>query len=648
MSVPMIMEEVTLLEDFEDVTSGILKKLDFIAVGGGGLNAVVGEKLHSRGIKLLNHFGATELGALAPIFRPDPTYEYQYLRLRTDLGLRLEKLDSEDGVSGLCKLFGYPFAWDKEFELQDRLVSNPLRPDSEVKIMGRKDDMIVLSTGEKVFPQATESLLEQDPLIRRAVVFGNSQAEVGVLLEPAIPMEEPTSTFIDRVWPSILKSNNLADRHARIYNKAAILVKPITKTIPLSDKGSTQRQATYNVFEPEISLVYHMLENPSEEIEFPLDYQDIKTGLRSMVQDCLPTHSQERCWQDDDDLIHLGLDSLQATRLLRILNTSISKLAEPINNLVLPRNFVYSHPTVSRIAQSLEILFEKGREPPDNSAANMADLYFKYCYTASRFSGNTNTVLITGSTGSLGAHLVEVLCANNHVDHVICLIRLPVATQDFNEALRTRQQSAFDARGISLCTNAWSKIELLQWIPDEPFLGLGSELYQLLASRITHIFHGAWPMDFKRHLSSFEPQIKTLKTILDLGLKAHAVRPDIKVKVVFASSIAVVGRYGMENPTNIVPEVIMHDPAVTLPMGYAEAKYVCEKIMESAHVTLSSQLQPIIVRIGQVSGSRTNGSWSQDEHFPVLVRTSQAIGKLPDLKGVSFIPFLNILLMLII
>ena len=85
----------------------------------------------------------------------------------------------------------------------------------------------------------------------------------------------------------------------------------------------------------------------------------------------------------------------------------------------------------------------------------------------------------------------------------------------------------------------------------------------------------------------------------------------------------------------VVPETPIKDPAVTLPFGYAQAKWCCEKVVESAQHTIPHELESMIVRIGQLSGSQTAGFWSQKEHLPALVKACQDTGAVPDLRGVS-------------
>ena len=173
MTVPTIMEEIVQITNFPSNLAEIVD-LDFVAVGGGGMRTAVADALHQNGVKLLNHFGATELGALAPIFRPTAEYDHRYLRLRTDLDLRLIFLDKDPNPDSArpCKLVGYPFAWNSEFELQDALENNPRQPTSEVRILGRNDDLVVLATGEKVMPTSFEQIIENHPLVKTAVVVG--------------------------------------------------------------------------------------------------------------------------------------------------------------------------------------------------------------------------------------------------------------------------------------------------------------------------------------------------------------------------------------------------------------------------------------------------------------------------------------------
>lgn len=143
-------------------------------------------------------------------------------------------------------------------------------------------------------------------------------------------------------------------------------------------------------------------------------------------------------------------------------------------------------------------------------------------------------------------------------------------------------------------------------------------------------------MDFKLRLESLEPQIKVVRDLIELARLAHRRRPFLRPRFVLASSIAAVSCYP-ETPGSgaVVPEIPMKDPAVTLPIGYAQAKWCCEKVVESAQHTIPHELEFMIIRIGQLSGSQATGFWSQKEHLPALFKACQETGAVPDLCGVS-------------
>ena len=639
MTVPTIAEDATLLPNFESHVAPLLATLDFVAVGGGGLKTRVGLKLHEHGVTLLNHFGATELGALAPIFQPDKCYDWAYLRLRNDLKLKLEVVEYKDDRAHICKLIGYPFGWDMPFELQDCLEVNPLQKRSEVKILGRNDGLIVLATGEKVIPYALERSLESHPLIKRAVVFGNGRFEVGILLEPSMGIDGRQNAFLESAWEQLQIANATVDSHARVSTRNAILVKPDDKEILLTDKGSVQRKQVYAMFDAEINAVYsQLLQNSYDALAAPFDLEKPEITVRQLAQQCLPSHTKTSTWSDDDDFIAMGMDSLQATKFRRALCASLrnSGPAAPAN-IELPRDIVYSHPSVSTLTTAITKCLD-GSVSKIDATEHMAHLVDKYAYHGGRLvpTNKQNVVLLTGTTGNLGANLLYLLSCNPQVHQIVCMIRQspwqnPLLTP---ADLIDRQQKALESRGMVLAADAWLKIELLPWISGQPDLGLGEVDYQRLASRVTHIFHGAWPMDFKMKLQSLEPHIRTVRDLIELGCFAHELRPLLKPRVVLASSIAVVGRYAMGSNSPLVPEISIDDPRVALPIGYAEAKWVCEKIVESAFHNANG-VEPTILRIGQLSGSQMTGFWSHKEHIPTLVKASQAIGAFPNLQGVS-------------
>ncbi|KAI5814557.1 hypothetical protein BZA77DRAFT_318602 [Pyronema omphalodes] len=619
MTVPSILEDLLHLPESEGVTE--LLKMDFVAVGGGPIKPSVGEQLSAAGVKLLNHAGATEIGAIAPIFKPDENYDWHYLVLRKDIGLRLEPIALTEGPER-HRLVGFPFGWGTRFEVQDLLECNPKHPETQFKILGRNDDLLVLANGEKVLPRILESTISALEDVKAAVACGEGRFELGIIVEPVKSIEpERVMRFVDYIWPHIDEVNKQLDEHARVSSKSMVIVATDGKSIPRSDKGSCMRKETYRIFEREISNAYERLESNSN-ITVDLDGSELKDSLKRIVQICL---HKKLDLGFDDDFFEYGLDSLQAIKLFRILSTSL-KSSSRFQSKSITRDFVFRHTTVNKMAK--ELLEDCVTEV--NRIERMKASVREFSFIAER-----SVILLTGSTGSLGSFLVAHLSQLRMVDKVLCLTRR-VAEGD---NAKVRQLRACESRGIQLSEECWSKIEVIEADLRAPQLGLDNTTYAFISQSITHIIHNAWPMDFNRAIESFEPHFQALQNLLQLAIHTHQSRPKMRPRIIFTSSIAAVGQYPTVMKSGPIPEIAIDDASVADNFGYAEAKWVCEKILENAGARYSKELETMVVRIGQLTGSEMSGFWNSNEHFPALIKSSQLIGHLPIINGtLSWLP----------
>lgn len=235
-------------------------------------------------------------------------------------------------------------------------------------------------------------------------------------------------------------------------------------------------------------------------------------------------------------------------------------------------------------------------------------------------------VLVTGASGSLGCHLTQYFASRPDVSTVVCLNRPGGADP------RSRQEEAMRSRGVSLTKAESSKLRILQANTHMPLLGLTPRERGFLADNVTHFVHTAWPMSIKRPLAGFEPQFKTLRYLLDLAHDASTSRRR-KIVFQFISSISVVGLHPLWTADPLVPEVAVSVESA-LPMGYADAKLVCERMVEVAAAEFPRGCcTTMSVRIGQISGSRSAARWNPNEHFAFIVKSSQTLNVLPDLGG---------------
>lgn len=510
MTVPSILEDISL---HADGTKALLP-LQFVAFGGGLLNPTVGEKLDKAGVKLLNHFGATEVGAIAPVWPVEKSdYDYRFFRLRRDFNFKLIPQEATKSDQKTFNLVACPFEWGKPFEINDQLICNLRKPSVEFGVLGRTDDMIALDTGEKVLPNIMEAFIRESELCKTAIVVGQGQFEVGILIEPSrivgINEQEDLKT---KIWKTIHEANEKVDTHAQVSSKNAIILVAHDKHIPRSDKGSVMRQEVYKLFEAEISQMYKILEDFSagtHDAGISLDLGNLESGIEGLIQDHLNWKIPAEDWDYDGYLFELGMDSLQALQLRRLLLTSLlgpdsKSLSENIS-----RDFVYFNPTVLKIAMAIR----------EGEVGNVEDQIESLVaeYSSPLTTKETpcdslqgDVILLTSSAGSLGSHILEHLVNMPRVSRVVCLNRAKTTQNPEEVDIDKRQRATLEARGITLSASAWCKVELLQANLASPHLGLKESKYLELTKQVTHIIHNAWPMDFNMRVRSFTPQFVML------------------------------------------------------------------------------------------------------------------------------------------
>jgi thioester reductase-like protein/acyl carrier protein/SAM-dependent methyltransferase len=236
-------------------------------------------------------------------------------------------------------------------------------------------------------------------------------------------------------------------------------------------------------------------------------------------------------------------------------------------------------------------------------------------------------VLITGATGSLGAHLVAHCAARPDVTRVVCFNRTS-QSEGF-----ARQEKAFGAKGISLDATANPKLQVIETDASKDRLGLSTAAYSALVDSATDIVHNAWPMSINRGVRSYEGQFRVMRNLIDLARDAAMRRPaPFKFAFQFISSIGVVGMYPILTGKTLVPEERMPVESV-VPSGYGYAKLVCERMLDSTLHMFPQAFTPSAVRINQIAGSTRSGYWNGNEHLVFLIKSSQTLNALPDLRG---------------
>ena len=229
--------------------------------------------------------------------------------------------------------------------------------------------------------------------------------------------------------------------------------------------------------------------------------------------------------------------------------------------------------------------------------------------------------ILTGATGILGAHILDLLQVNPSVSKIYCLTRAADATA---AQARVDKSLAFRKR---LTLHPGGKVICLVARLGDRHLGLSNHTYSTLINDATVIIHAAWAVNFSMRLRSFvKDHISGVRNLFDLVLQSpHSVPP----RFVFCSSTASILGPATKLP---IEESFSHDPMSASPLGYSRSKWVAEAICEQAHLQTRLRGRVCVARIGQLCGDTENGIWNVTEAWPLMLSTVHATNSLPALE----------------
>ncbi|PSR71637.1 hypothetical protein PHLCEN_2v12490 [Hermanssonia centrifuga] len=462
-------------------------------------------------------------------------------------------------------------------------------------------------------------------------MFGRGRFNAGVLIDPRPASafdpadQEKLVDFRNKIWPTVEKMNEFAPQHSRLFKEMIIVASP-KKPFSYTAKNTARRLALINEYDAEIDALYAAVDESTQADLSPPSTWDLPsatTFVREVVNRVLKDSVG-----DNDDLFQKGCDSLQATWIRNSLLHALRDTTK-LNTRTVTSSFVYQYSSINALASFLSRLASAGHEVISDKerVEAMLNMVEKYStefptHTSSVSAPAQDVILLTGTTGGIGATLLGLLAASPEVSRVYALNRRN------QQPLNKRQHAVFKDRGIDVTLLDSHKVVLIETDLGGDKLGLPLELWEEIRTSVTHIIHNAWPVNFNLSLKSFEPAVKTVRDLIDLSLASPLPKPP---QFVFISSVGVLRHLEPGVPVKEGPV----DASVATGLGYSESKWVAEKLLSTA--SNITPLQSVSIRVGQVTGG-ASGAWNSTEWFPSLVRTSVSLGCLPTLhKEVSWI-----------
>ncbi|KAH7912703.1 putative nonribosomal peptide synthetase [Hygrophoropsis aurantiaca] len=645
-SVPSFLEQWAMDEN----AVNYLKTMEYVIYGGGPLPVKVGDALQAAGVIVGAEYGGTEFGCPVMLPRKEDiaSGDWLWMRFSPDIKVRWAPQDDETYELQVLTTETNQMAVEnlpdvKGYATSDVFVKHPTK-ENLWRIVGRTDDVLILASGEKTVPAPMESIIGSNPYIQGTVMFGRERNQVGILIEPRgdhvvdINDDKQVAEFRNKIWPSVEEANKTAPAFSRIFKEMILITDP-DKPMFRAGKGTVQKKATIKDYETEIDALYELVEASTEIDESAIPQDWTEAGLKVWLNEQTKKINSDDEIDPDIDFFSQGFDSLSATYLRnRIIGGLRNSSDGGLKNLAprVSQNIIFENPTVNLLAKKVASLVgypEQHAEDPRQSAKRvMETMIEKYsnglnasiANGVAHANGHSNgevVVLLTGSTGGLGSFLLAQLLENPEVTRVYAYNR--PSKQSTSDA---RQAAAFQDRDLSLQLLDSKKLVYLEGDAAQERCGLDANVYEQIRQSVTVVIHNAWRLDFNLSITSFEPNIRGTRNLIDLALSsAHK----SSLRLVFTSSIG--SAQSWDQSKGPFPEEVQ-DAGVAVGSGYGESKYVCERLI------VKSGLHATSLRIGQIAGG-PNGSWATTDWLPIIVKSSLALGILPEAQGlVSWMP----------
>lgn len=615
----------------------VASKLKYLCYTGGSLPQVAGETVSSQ-IPIHQCMGSSENAALPLIKLVDNQSrdDWRYIQVHAEANVEFRHRfeDIHELILVKDKKFesNQPvfvhFPHLTEYETRDLFSPHPTTP-ARWRHRGRMDDIIVFLNGEKTNSISFEQEVGHHPEVRSVLVAGDQRFEACLLVElinPGPHTTEEQTEIVERIWPAVRTANTRCPAHARV-SKARILFTSPDMPMLRAGKGTVQRKGTLNLYAQIIDDLYTKThQQPSTLDASSLDVSDssaVTESVRKLVLDITE-------WPDvrqDDDFFALGMDSLQVLQLSRGLKHVLSP------NQAVPST-IYDNSSVELLAGAIlrfhgeASMSDTDRYDRENVIASFLEQYERDIEKIAERRGKTmpsaslsdsEVVVLTGSTGAVGSHVLHELQQSTSVSHIYCLNR--------GTNSQSTQQSRNFARGLPGSFSS-EQVTFLTVDLTKPNFGLEEDIYNKMLSSVTQIIHNAWPVDFNQRLRSFKPSLDGV-----LGLISFAAHAKLSPSLLFLSSISAVTAYHqVPGAESQVPEKVIKSLSCPAYMGYGESKYLAERMLD--HATAMLGVRTGAARVGQVAGTANNPrGWNRNEWFPSLVMSSRTLRALPLTLG---------------
>lgn len=443
----------------------------------------------------------------------------------------------------------------------------------EIEYIGRADDVVKVNNGYLVSINEIEARINK--IIGNKYEFYVTDINTSTTKSLILFVKENN----EKIDTQLLKKhiNSQISFYMRIKDIITI------KTFPQNNSGKIDKKQLKYIAENKLN---------QRELIMP------QTNTEKQLYNIIKNQCKIEEFSIKDDIIDdLGIDSLNMTVIYSLINNNKIKMQD-----------LYTYTTI----QSLAKLIDNQIENTDRNLIKKVEIK----NNVTKF--DIKNILLTGSTGFLGIHILIELIKNKDVKKVYCIVRNKenISSED---RLYNKINYYFDNLNKEMQTLIKEKIEVLDGDIAKENFGLNVAVYNELKNKITTVVNSAANV---RHYGKFE---KFYQTNVDSINNIIAFCSE-KISLAHISTLSIAG-FKEDKTENCV----FDENLIYIKQTFNNNPYLLTKFYAEQEI-LESNTNAKIFRIGnimpRVSDGRFQDNYNQNA-FISAIRLMMKLGKIP-------------------
>jgi len=562
--------------------------------------------------------------------------------------------------------------------------------DGYIYLTGRKKNLIILSNGENVSPEAIEQKFFDEMLIQEIIVYGKNDilcAEVFPNYDYAKMANIPNDNIKDLIWKIIEEKNKTLPSYEKIV-KLTIRESPFAKT--------STRKIIRQKFMEELKE-RERKEEIQNENEKDFDLLKPSNDLQKRIYQCISKTLNDKEFGINANLYEYGLNSVSCTMLVHDLrhefnipiglneiinNSSVLKIEKFIRNnfsIILSKEDsssentsnsnesddirppvsiglnnkrkigayncdIEKEPEIQLLRDSSNINAKNSRVTVQKSLYDTDKTTLDYAGEVSiiddinissknlpefKFPDKNATLFLTGATGFLGSHLLATYLDKYPEAKVYCLVR----GKDKESAMKRLKKNC-----ITYMTwkNEWegnNNIVTICGDLSKRYFGLKKDEWKQLCEDVDIIIHSGAIVHWLYPYSQLKPtNVLSTKQCLKMA-STHHLKPlyFVSSTSIFNCQSSISSMEESNEEITIQESDDLEKYSTGIMNGYGQSKWVSEKLISKA---IERGVPACIIRPGFILGSEKNGMLNTDDFIIRMMIGCAQLKMAPDLSTV--------------